>query len=657
MGVKDLTKQLQKLAPDAFKACSPMYCAVLIDELMLRIYKYASMDFEVEMEELLGFLCGDYIKFFQSSECSILVVVADDIKYVPRQKIAEQEKRRKSASRDPYPKTMSLLPSVIKDEKGEWTMVEGGIRDEVRGTKQGTVCPQRLMVTGHMRAQLVRQTFMYLAHILDLPSHNRIFFDMGLGDITFRYGKNVMVMPRDVLYNTIGEGEIKAVWWYMRLRDSLDLPAQMNFQIKTKDLDIIPILLFMCWDIASQKNGLVCVNNKFGYVDIKVLFATLKAAGWRQELLIGACILSGTDYSEKKHMSDQIGLDLMWKTWDTYKGALLSKIDVSASYITPCRYQALRGLFEEMVKINFACTRKQDACVSPLTVTWAELSRALFLRRIKAPPSIGSRPFNTGLCEFVWLWVYWGSLSAVVTDLIRCRGEVNEASLESGYLKRGPPKKDSCAVCRAGGDEKKAMIMPIVADVSLSPVDALPDTVFKATGNAGSIKFAASINEVLIKVPGHNLANLREYLRIISEAAKTLNAVRFSARQYATLCKRPPRGSSVSAAGAFAFSRAAASTEFEESVQELVKLTMEYDNRGADHQNVGMCVSVAGGGVDPQCATMMVPGGSPSAEGGGGMRISTEGDEAMGCEGSSGDAGGGGINVGTGTEPAIDAMD
>ena len=612
MGIKDLKKHLKKLAPGAFHQCAPPKCAVFIDETFPRMFKYASIDDEIECVELLRMLSAEYLSFFDTELAKVLVVIGDDVRYVPRQKSAEQAKRR--ASRNVYPKTMTLMPCVLQRADGEWELTEGGIRDEVRNTTQATVCPNLLVASSHMRQAFIQQLFLYMAHIMDLPVQSRIFFDMGFNNIIFRHGRNVSVVPQEMLYNKIGEGEIKAVWWYLALRDALQLPADMNYMIKTKDLDAVPLMAFHCGDVVTRPNGLLYVtDNTSGYMNVGTLFQTLESSGWNLQMLIGASLLSGSDYTDKKNATDQIGLQTMWDCFEEYKtGFKFASRNTPLNRYTMCQYKALRAWFEVMVKLNFVCRRKRGAGHDPFEVTWESLAQDVFMLRVKSPNPPGSKLFNLGLREFVWLWVYWASLGSKISDLILHRGAINPVSSEATYLELKGPKLDKCAVCMAHGDaapatmatasDRKALgaTTPALPSSSSTAAQAsftatgtlaaeIPDNVLTAHGEPGSIEHVSAIQKGFDGITGHSRSTLRYYLKVMAKAAESLRAFRFSALHYAETCRRSaPAGSAVSSASGFTYSRMSEAAQLDADVQELIKRAMEYDKGEKEDKRVAV---------------------------------------------------------------------
>ena len=601
MGVKDLTARLEEICEkdDVIHDGLAPSGRVLIDEFMLRIYTYASMYVEMPLVEFFEMMTREYVEFLlESSKCFCVVVVADDIKRVPRQKIAEQKKRRVAIKeRDIYPPHMQLLPCV-ECVDGEWTVTEGGIYDTQRKLRIATVCPAKLVLTGHMRALFTKQVYLYLTHIVPWPSHSLVFFDMGMEEGVKMHKSGQLRNVHPSMCNQIGEGEIKAVWWYLKLRAVLprDLEYKQhfakggNFLIKTKDMDVMPVIALQgCWEVSKQTYGLILINKRGQWIEVGKLFDSLSRSGWTPASFVGACILSGTDYSSKNHSSFFIGIAEMWKTLHRLAKDVPKQAPLKPEHHTTLHYPSVRKLFDTIVISLYAgAIDLPNACASK----WSQIvDRKYKDKRIRPKPP-GSVEYKNGLSEFVWLWVYWATCGSRISDLILCRDEINPFSVEFKWLQCGkeypenapPPQSSSSSVSSpavvktaldAIHEAKPGDDIEDIQENTRQANAAIVEEVITVTNAAGSLGFFKAIEAVAKTVPGHNKTDYKTWLTMLITLRKEGTDVKFTRSRYLDIITK--RAKEERSKDGFRFSRSVDEKKKEHLMKRMREMAAAYD--------------------------------------------------------------------------------
>lgn len=448
MGIKDLIpKCLRGHFDTSVKSGVPHKCDVLIDEVMLLVYKYASIEEEeTTLLSLLEMMARLHRRFVQEGG-RYLVLTADDSRYVPKQKSSEQRKRSAGAMNWMYPPGTELEPAIVEHiaEDGTRTYKRGpgGVRllstyvnhdgQEVNhAISQSLLSPRKVIASRYLRSKLVEQFFLYIkSDISTWPRHTVVFLDGGpIKEVEMLTPNTCVVLPE--LSNTIGEGEIKAVHWYAMLSAS-PKHAKTAFVIKTKDTDALAVSVLQFWETSERMRPLYWMFAPGEYVDVHSLIADLKRRGWSKILFATSCILCGTDYSTKKLTSHFIGFEAMWKCWCDNESSLLDEVantkrvdrlDEDTKHKDTVE---MKAAFDTLVRVLYGAAA---GCKNPFAFRWDDVRDLCVQKKKFVDPSPGTINYTTGWAECRWTLDYWLSLGEIQSDIIITRGQFNlESSL------------------------------------------------------------------------------------------------------------------------------------------------------------------------------------------------------------------------------------
>jgi hypothetical protein len=343
MGVKDLCNALEQQFPrpkgtnvkvdestQVFALGVSSRCSIAINELLCDIHAF--MPGEITVTAFMDSLLTRMRDFFRSDDARVWWELADT-PGVPKQKAKTQAKRATTWKRS---KSVSTAEGAGARNNEPYPAHKhftiDGIYDEKTKTTDEMMSPTTVAHTRHMRAELCDALFDYVRRDT-FHDQAYVVWDCHATDL-------VRILHRGtVTYHTVrgsraAEGEVRAV---ARMRFLFELypqyiPASMRYvptdgsgdsfdeddafgtptriAIRTKDADVLPLLVKELWNMPRAQ--VYWINWRGKYVNVTMLIAKLRRAGWSWQAFMIVCLLSGTDYVEKNCVTRGVGIAVMW---------------------------------------------------------------------------------------------------------------------------------------------------------------------------------------------------------------------------------------------------------------------------------------------------------------------------------------------------------
>lgn len=423
MGVKDLSKELQNLDTDGTVVIKglPDLCSIAVIDAAVLFYRLSAI-ISISLLELLDMLRNKIVVWAAAPNARALWYLVDYPNVTKRKSVTQAARAasRKKQGVLPYPDTVEIRDNSLYD-----TATRKYLDD---------VAPARLAASRHLRHQFSDALWKHICKG-SYPDHVAIFFDAyNERAVPMLNGGCVTLVPQAV--EITAEGEVRGV---LRARQMLSAyPNGVTFSdckrtttdivMQTVDGDAVPLLVEHFWEYKFPDDvSLSLVHKAEMHINVVKLIEKLKADGWTWQMFKVACVLSGTDYSVKKHYTDGVGGNVAWQAWRAIARNI--PMEVKTDY---------RRVTETMICSAYVAKVAKKCTTRPSTRK--EMNDAVRSSNIKA---LHTHIFNDsereakGKDNMDWLWEYWGSLGRNVAMEEKkqqaARGQFGAAVPVAGY--------------------------------------------------------------------------------------------------------------------------------------------------------------------------------------------------------------------------------